>query len=134
MRASSDSVGEGSTDDVETVRVRVWSAGEETENKDAGDVITVTPGEAVLWRDAVEDTSETISVAVHPDDAPATVEVYTSDSLGPATETFEEGCVDGAYWDGPLGYGATFTSNEEQQPVTVDVDGRVLFLVSKSSR
>lgn len=134
MTASSESVNEGSSEEVETVRVQIWSDDQDANNNAADDVITATPGEAVLWRDAVENTSNSVKIAVHPDDTPATVEVYTSESLHPATETFEQGRVNGEYWDGPLEYGLTYTTDEEPQPVTVEVSEQVLFLVTKPPR
>lgn len=131
MTASSTSVGGSGTDDSETVRVRTWDDTNDTVTEsDPDEVVTLPVGEAVLWEDDVAYANESLRIDIHPADAPATLEVYTSDSARSPSETFHEGCVDGEYWDGPIKYGLSYEHEHETPPSEIDVNGRVLFLVT----
>lgn len=130
MTASSASVGDSGTGNDETVRVRVWGDGEYGgDGSDPDEVVTLPVGEAVLWEDDVAYANASLGIDVHPADGPATVEVYTSDSARSPEETFQQGCVDGGYWDGPIEYGLSYEHEHETPPCEIDVSGRVLFLV-----
>jgi len=116
---------------LETYRVQIYEGREERENwEDAEPSYTVecdseTP---TVFVDDPHYHSPPLGLAIHPDDRPAELGVYTSDSV--RSPPGYENHVETGYWDGPIESGLPFTSpTDEIRPFGCEVWGRVMFFV-----
>lgn len=119
-------------DDVEEYRIRIWKFrnpdGEDYQGE-PDEVVTVKEDDPVVWQDDPHYHSPPIGLDIHPEDGPATLEVYTSDSVHSPSGRQSAGYVDTDYWDGPMERGLTYPEDHDFQPFGCEVWGRVLFFV-----
>jgi len=111
-------------------RVRVWD-GYHDEYPDEADSIVKVDGETPhIW---IDDPHVTFRGAfdIHPDDAPATLNIYTSDSV--RSPPGYDNHVEKAYWDGPIERGLPFDREryDNYPPFGCEVWGRVMFFVEQ---
>lgn len=111
-------------------RVRIWKGrnpdGEDYQGE-PDEVVTVTEETTNVWQDDPRFDSGPIGLDVHPEDCPATLRVYTSDSVRspPGIDSH----VDEGYWDGPMEQGLPWPADHDSPPFGCEVWGRVLFFV-----
>jgi hypothetical protein len=111
-----------------TYRVRIWD-GYHDEYPDEPDSIVTVPEETpTVW---IPDPHAAFRGAfdIHPDDAPANLEIYTSDSV--RSPPGYESHVETGYWDGPVEKGLPFDPEryDEYPPFGCEIWGRVMFYV-----
>lgn len=122
---------------VSEYRIRIWKGrnpdGEDYQGE-PDEVVTVTAEDPVLWQDDPHYHSPPIGIDIHPDDGPATLEVYTSDSVHPADPRYSENYVDESYWDGPMERGLSYPGDHDYRPFGCEIWGRVLFYVVEGTK
>jgi hypothetical protein len=117
--------------EAETIRVQVYETREEVDNWEDTEprhTVPVEPETPFVFVDDPHYHSVSLGLSIHPDDRPAELGVYTSDSVHdpPGYENH----VETGYWDGPMERGLRFTSPEgEVRPFGCELWGRVMFFV-----
>lgn len=113
-----------------TYRIRIWHKYYEEYPDEPDEVVTVEEGDPHVWKDDPWFDSGATAFDIHPEDAPATLSIYTNDSVRPAPVGDH---VDTAAWDGPIERGLSFRSEGRGslQPFGCQVWGRVLFVVEE---
>lgn len=111
-------------------RVRIWKgrtpAGEDYQGE-PDEIVTVEEETPAVWQDDPHYHSGGIGIDIHPEDAPATLGVYTSDSVHSPPGYDDH--VEMDYWDGPVEQGLTWPGNHDYPPFGCEVWGRVMFFV-----
>lgn len=117
-------------EDTETdnVRVRIWF-GDYEEGTEPDEIVTVEPSTTHIWKQNPH-FHGSIAIDIHPDDCPATLEMYTSDSIHEPPQY--DNHVEKGYWNGPIEQGLDFHKNDQRPPFGCEVWGRQLFFVKKS--
>lgn len=122
------------SDDDDGYRIRIWKG----RNPDGDDytgepdeVVTVQEGTPHVWQDDPNYHSPPIGIDIHPDDCPATLNVYTSESVRSPPGYASH--VEEAYWDGPVEQGLPFPENHDAPPFGCEVWGRVMFYVEEGN-
>lgn len=113
----------------EEYRVRIWNGYHDDYPSEPDQVITVEEESNCVW---LEDPRSTHRGAfdIHPEDLPATLYIYTSDSV--RSPPGYDNHVEQAYWDGPVERGLPFDeSYEGERPFGCEVWGRVMFWIEK---
>lgn len=118
-------------------RVRIWKGspdvGEKSDQAAWGEpdeIVTVSEETPHVWQDDPRYRSPTIGLDIHPEDAPATLEVYTSESV--RSPPGYDNHVEKGYWDGPMEQGLTYPGDHEIPPFGCEVWGRVMFFVKEA--
>lgn len=118
---------DGGTD---VYRVRIWKGGtppDEHHEGDPDEVVEVEEETPHVWQDDPRYTSPPLGIDVHPDDCPATLNVYTSESV--RSPPGYESHVETSYWDGPMERGLDHHADHDYPPFGCSVYGRVMFFV-----
>jgi len=109
------------------IRVRIWDRYHDDYPQDADRTLEIEPKTPYVW---IEDPYTTVQGAfdIHPDDVPATLNIYTSESVrGPPGY---DNHVETGYWDGPVERGLDFgESYDGSMPFGCEVWGRIMFFV-----
>lgn len=116
----------------DTIRVRVWHGypdrGDYLEPEAWGEpdeVVEVPVEEVYVWQNEPR-WRRKIGVDIHPDDGPAKLDVFVSDSVhGPPDEGSSR--VERGYWDGPIEGGFGYPPEHEYPPFATELGGRVAF-------
>lgn len=112
--------------DSDQYRVRIWKGrnpdGEDYQGE-PDEVVTVTEDEPHIWQDDPYYHSPPIGLDIHPDDGPATLNVYTNDSVR------EPSPRDISAWNGPMERGLPHPEAHDYPPFGCEVWGRVMFVV-----
>lgn len=116
------------TETSETYRVRIWK-GRGHRDGPPDEVVTVEEETPFVWQDDPRYHSPKIGIDIHPDDCPATLYVYTSDSIH--SPPGYDSHVEKAYWDGPMEQGLPYPDEHGLPPFGCEVWGRVMFFVEK---
>lgn len=117
----------------DSYRIRLWMG----RNPDGDDyqgepdaTIRVEGQTPYLWQDDPHFHSPPMGMDIHPEDCPATLEVFTSDSVHPADPRYKDsGYVDESYWNGPMERGLYYPADHDYSPFGCEIWGRVLFYV-----
>lgn len=111
-------------------RIRIWHGRYDDYPEEPDEIITVEAAGCHLWEDDPYFDSGPVGFDIHPEDAPATLNVFTSDSVRPADPRYDEsGYVDHSYWNGPIERGLSYPEDHDYPPFGCEVWGRVLFQV-----
>lgn len=113
-----------------TYRVRIWR-GRYDEYPDEPDETVEIPENTVhVWQNDPH-FHQAVALDLHPEDTPATLNVYTSESV--RSPPGYDSHVELGYWDGPIERGLTFDSAryDEYPPFGCEVGGRVMFYVEE---
>lgn len=112
-----------------TVRVRIWDKWADDYSDKPDEIVTVERDDPHLWQDDPYFDSGAAAFDIHPGDTPATLYIYTNDSVRPAPVGNR---VDTAAWDGPVERGLPFDEDYTGgPPFGCQIWGRVLFLVEE---
>lgn len=113
-----------------TYRVRIWHSYHDEYPDTPDETVEVKAETPHLWKDDPRFNSGPCAFDLHPDDTPATLEIYTSESV--RSPPGYENHVETAYWDGPVERGLLFDSEQydDRPPFGCEIWGRVLFYVS----
>lgn len=113
-------------------RIRIWK-GRNPDGEDytgePDEVITLEAGEPHVWQTDPHYHSPPIGLDIHPDDCPATLEVYTSDSVHDSSGRQATNYVDESYWNGPMERGLTYPDSHDYRPFGCEIWGRILFFI-----
>lgn len=111
----------------ENYRVRVWDKGHYGEDGGPSETIPLEASSPHLWQDDPYYDSGTAAFDIHPDDLPATLYIYTNDSVRkPPVGEY----IDTSFWDGPVESGLPFDNEYDgETPFGCQVWGRVLLVV-----
>lgn len=109
-------------------RIRIWNGYYDEYPDKPDETITVEAEHAHLWQDDPWYSGKG-AFDIHPEDAPATLYIYTNDSV--REPYVEDGRFEKSQWDGPIERGLPFDpdSYDEYPPFGCEVWGRVLFWV-----
>lgn len=114
---------------IATYRIRIWHKYYGGYPDEPDEVVTVEADDPHVWKDDPWFGSGAAAFDIHPDDLPATLYIYTNDSV---RQPPVGGHVDTAEWDGPVERGLPFdTEYGGDKPFGCQVWGRVLFLVEE---
>jgi len=116
----------------ETVRVRVFEGRNEVDAAQEG---IVEPSHTVecevetptLFVDDPHYHSKPLGLDIHPEDRPATLNVYTSESV--RSPPGYENHVETGYWNGPIEQGLHYSGETDAPPFGCTIWGRVMFFV-----
>lgn len=115
------------TDGGDAIRVRIWTGWRDEYPDDPDEIVKLQPETPHLWQDDPWYDSGPVAFDVHPADAPATLYIYTNDSVrGPPVG---ESHVDTAEWGRAIERGLPFDPEryDDRPPYGCEVWGRVLF-------
>jgi|AntDeeMetagen681_2_1112603.scaffolds.fasta_scaffold09465_5 hypothetical protein len=116
-------------------RVRVWKGrnpdGEDYQG-DPDEIVTVSAETPFVWQEDPHYHSPSIGIDLHPEDAPATLNVYTSDSV--RSPPGYDSHVETGYWNGPMEQGFSYPEDHEYPPFGCEVWGRVMFFVEPETQ
>lgn len=117
------------TDDT-TYRIRIWHSYYDDYPDEPDEIVEVTEETPHLWQDDPHFNSGPMAVDIHPDDAPATLYIYTNDSV--RTPTVYDNHVD-SVWGKAVERGLPFDPEryDEYPPFGCEVWGRILFYVEE---
>lgn len=107
-------------------RIRIWK-GRDNYQEPPDEVIEVNGETPYVWQDNPHYHSPPLGFDIHPDDCPATLNVYTSDSV--RSPPGYDSHVETAYWGRPIERGLSFPEDHEYPPFGCKVWGRVMFFV-----
>lgn len=109
------------------IKVRVWHGRYETYPDQPDETITLPLDENVLWQDDPWYDSGPIAFDIHPEDAPATLYIYTNDSVRPPHKD------DVGMWSDPVERGLPFDPDryDKYPPFGCEIWGRVLLRVEE---
>lgn len=117
------------SEDAGSYRVRIWHGRYDDYPDTPDETFTVQEETPTLYQDDPWYSSGPIAFDIHPQDAPATLYVYTNDSVRdpPVQETY----IDTAEWGRPIECGLPFDPEryDDYPPFGCEVWGRVLFYV-----
>ena len=110
-------------------RVRAWLGSHYEDGGEPDEVTPILADDPHLWRDDPWFDSGRAAFDIHPDDLPATLYIYTNDSVrSPPVGN----PVDTSEWDGPVEDGLLFDEEYDgDRPFGCEVWGRVLFVVEE---
>lgn len=112
------------------MRIRIWHGRYDEYPEEPDEIVTVGDESSHLWQDDPW-YSGIVAFDIHPNDAPATLYVYTNDSVRspPVSNTH----VDTAEWGRPIERGLPFDPEryDKYPPFGCEVWGRVLFYVEE---
>jgi hypothetical protein len=113
------------------VRIRIWHKYYDEYPDEPDETVTVEYDDPHLWQDDPWFDSGPTAFDVHPDDAPATLYIYTNDSV--RAPPVQENHIDTAEWGRPIERGLPFDPEryDDYPPFGCEVWGRVLFLVEE---
>ena len=113
----------------DTYRVRIWHSYYDEYPDEPDETVEVEAEAPYLWKDDPYFDSGSCAFDIHPDDAPATLEIYTSESV--RSPPGYDNHVETAYWNGPVERGLPFDPEryDGYPPFGCEVWGRVLFYV-----
>ena len=117
----------------DVIRVRVFEGRNEVDAAQEGlveptHVVECEAETPTVWQEDPHYHSPPIGLDIHPDDRPAKLNVYTSESV--RSPPGYDNHVETGYWDGPIERGLPFTSPEGEVPsFGCEVWGRVMFFV-----
>lgn len=118
------------TDETDQYRIRIWKGrnpdGEDYQGE-PDEIVTVSAETVHVWQDDPHYHSPPVAFDVHPDDCPATLNVYTSESV--RSPPGYDNHVETGYWDGPMERGLAYSANHDFPPFGCEVWGRVMFFV-----
>jgi len=126
---------ETETTDESTYRIRIWKGRNADGDDYAGEpdeIVTVEEKTPHIWQEDPHYHSPPLGFDIHPDDCPAELNVYTSDSV--RSPPGYESHVELGYWDGPIEQGLMFPEGHEYPPFGCEVWGRVMFFVKEDDR
>lgn len=106
----------------DTIRVRIWHGRYDDYPNEPDEVLELPAEQNVVWQDDPWYDSGSIAFDVHPEDTPATVFIYTNDSVRePHKDDLGE-------WDGPIERGLEFDADRyaDYPPYGCEVWGRIL--------
>lgn len=111
-------------------RVRIWDGYYDGYPDGPDTTVTVESETPHVW---IKDPHTTFRGAfdIHPDDAPATLNIYTSDSVRPPPGY--DNHVETGYWNGPVERGLPFDPEryDDYPPFGCEVWGRVMFFIEE---
>lgn len=111
-------------------RIRIWK-GDYDEDDDPNEIIELEDNSTYIWQDDPYYHSGSLGIDLHPDDCPATLNVYTSESVrsppNPSSDWVEK-----AYWDGPIERGLGYPEDHDYPPFGFEIWGRVMFYVENN--
>ena len=112
----------------DTVRIRIWHAFYDEYPDEPDEVVEVSEETPHLWQDDPWFESGPCALDIHPDDAPATLYIYTNDSV--RKPPIPDNHVDGV-WGTPVERGLPFDPEryDDHPPFGCELWGRVLFFV-----
>lgn len=115
----------------ESIRVRIWHGRYDDYPDHPDEMVELTPGEPGLWQDDPWYDSGPVAFDIHPDDTPATLYIYTNDSVRAPPVSGSR--VDTAEWGRAIERGLEFDAEryDEHPPFGCEVWGRVLFMAEK---
>lgn len=112
-----------------TYRVRIWE-GRDGRDDEPDEVVEVSEETPHVWQDDPYYHSPPIAIDLHPDDCPATLNVYTSESV--RSPPGYESHVETGYWGPrPIEGGLPFPADHDYEPFGCEVWGRVMFFVEE---
>ena len=111
-------------------RVRIWEGYQDVYSDEPDKVIQVAPETPFIW---IGNPRAVFRGAfdIHPDDAPATLNIYTSDSVYEPPGYDDH--VETGYWDGPVERGLPFDPEryDDYPPFGCEIRGRLMFFVEE---
>ena len=111
----------------DTIRVRIWHGRYDRYPDEPDETVELEAERPHLWQEDPWYDSGPVAFDIHPDDAPATLYVYTNDSVRapPVQETH----IDTAEWGRAIERGLEFDPEryDRYDPFGCEVWGRVLF-------
>lgn len=110
--------------------VRVVITYTESDGDGYDEVIPVQPGTPFVWKSDPLYHSPSLSIGIHPDDRPAHLGVYTSESV--RSPPGYESHVERGYWNGPIEQGLAYDS-EEVPLFGCEIWGRIMFYIEIDS-
>ncbi len=117
----------------QTIRVRIWDDNYEYgvspgELGDPDKLVEVEPKTVHIWQDNPHYHSPSMGIDIHPDDRPAGLNIYTSDSIHSPPDAGGN-YVEEGYWDGPVEGGLDYDGNSDIPPFGCELWDRVMFFV-----
>lgn len=114
------------TDSYDPIRVRVWNEYYDEYPEQPDETVAVEPGEPHIWQDDPWFDSGAAAFDIHPEDAPATLYIYTNDSV-------REPPLQPSEWGGPVERGLPFDPDRDDgyPPFGCEVWGRVMFVAEE---
>lgn len=107
----------------DTYRVRIWHGTNPDTDAEPDEVIEVPAETTHVWQDDPHFHSPPLDIDIHPDDAPATLGIFTSESV--RSPPGYDNHVETSYWQGPVEQGLAFPG----PAFGCEVWGRVMFFV-----
>lgn len=109
-------------------RIRIWKGSyNEKNNLDPDEIIDWVEGDPYVWQDDPYYSSGRLAFDIHPEDCPATLNIYTNDSVRkPHPHDFSE-------WNGPVEGGLAFPGDHDWRPFGCEIWGRVMFVVEEGA-
>lgn len=121
---------DGSTGGADRFRVRIWKGrnpdGEDYQGE-PDEIVEIDEETPYVWQNDPHYHSPPIGVDIHPNDCPATLNIYTSESV--RSPPGYDNHVETAYWDGPVEQGLPYPEEHNDPPFGCEVWGRVMFFV-----
>lgn len=105
-------------------RVRIWDGYQDEYTGEPDEVISVPEETPYVWLESPHAAMRG-AFDIHPDDRPAMLNIYTSDSVRKPPGYDDH--VESAYWNGPIERGLLF--EDGHSPFGCGVWGRVMFFV-----
>ena len=109
-----------------TYRVRIWDKWYDEYPDEPDETVELEADARLLWQDDPWYDSGPIAFDIHPDDAPATLYIYTNDSVRkPPLQPSE--------WGRPVERGLPFDPDlyDDYPPFGCEIWGRVMFVVEE---
>ncbi len=114
----------------ETYRIRIWHDYYDDYPDEPDETVSVEAESPHVWQDDPYYSGKG-AFDIHPDDAPATLYIYTNDSV--REPPVYDNHVETAAWDGPIEQGLPFDPEryDDYPPFGCEVWGRILFWVEE---
>lgn len=113
------------------VRVRIWRGRYDEYPDDPDEIVPVEPETPHVWQANPRYHSPPLGIDVHPADGPATLNIYTSDSV--RSPPGYDSHVERSYWDGPVERGLPFPADHDYPPYGCELWDRVMFFVEPTA-
>ena len=112
----------------DTYRVRIWNGFHDEYPEEPDETVKLYAEENFIWKYEPRQTFRG-AFDIHPDDAPATLYIYTSDSVRSPPEY--ESHVERGYWGEPVERGLPFDPEryDDYPPFGCEIWGRVMFWI-----
>jgi len=111
------------------IRIRIWHSYYDEYPDEPDETVEVEAGSPHLWKEDPYFDSGPMAIDIHPEDAPATLNIHTNDSV--REPPVQNNHVDRGAWGRAVERGLPFDPEryDEYPPFGCEVWGRVLFYV-----